>query len=411
MKTVSITLPQGWETEEWKLKRFYADSYTSDVNQSGSIMASLTMKAADPILSMDGPYGFPETGLRLGLVIPASYMQNASPSRAEEIHVASCVSEDTNRLVPSAFPSLLYAEFSRVLALQSTLHVFNTLKQLCRELPHLWVSAVLASRRKPSDVGELPGIHIGGLSVSSDLDYECVSMTSSIFCCKCERTTSSQLLRFVNGSVSAVMECSTCMRSLAVSGNGQILHGTDCTINRIESFTCWVFCPCGKDCVFLENKRPRTSVDVSFLCGCPPTPFSYRFASAVTGHFDDKKQASPQVKPSGSPLRKYKEGVPLPSTGACKHYKKSFRWLLFDCCNEWFPCNQCHDARAKTHERQSGTHMLCGFCSREQVISPTCVSCGKETTPGWSASERVVGEPTRPRTPYWKKQSSKKKKS
>ena len=69
-------------------------------------------------------------------------------------------------------------------------------------------------------------------------------------------------------------------------------------------------------------------------------------------------------------------GKPLPEDGACKHYKKSMRWLRFPCCGRGtlfpsparpydsnlstaFPCDQCHDEQTD-HKCDWAKRMICG---------------------------------------------------
>merc|ERR1712176_1688398 len=82
-----------------------------------------------------------------------------------------------------------------------------------------------------------------------------------------------------------------------------------------------------------------------------------------------------------------KVGTPLPDQGACKHFRKSNRWMRFPCCGRAFPCHECHD-EAVDHVHDWANRMLCGFCSFEQPLSnDKCTSCG-------AASIRA-------RTAYW----------
>ncbi|XP_038076727.1 uncharacterized protein LOC119744722 [Patiria miniata] len=78
------------------------------------------------------------------------------------------------------------------------------------------------------------------------------------------------------------------------------------------------------------------------------------------------------------------EGHPLPNNGACKHYKKSFRWFRFPCCGKCYPCDECHDESETDHEMKYATRMICGFCCKEQQYSPDkpCISCQSMTTKG-----------------------------
>ncbi|KAJ2744698.1 hypothetical protein GGI20_002753 [Coemansia sp. BCRC 34301] len=75
-------------------------------------------------------------------------------------------------------------------------------------------------------------------------------------------------------------------------------------------------------------------------------------------------------------------GQPLPDHGACKHFRKSTRWLRFPCCGKTFPCVTCHDDK-EDHEHEYAQIMLCGHCSKEQRISKMeqsglCVGCGAQ---------------------------------
>lgn len=69
-----------------------------------------------------------------------------------------------------------------------------------------------------------------------------------------------------------------------------------------------------------------------------------------------------------------KIGQELPGRGACKHYKKSLRWFRFPCCQRLYPCDICHDEQAG-HAHEQANRMVCGLCSREQSVRPSC-ECG-----------------------------------
>lgn len=84
-----------------------------------------------------------------------------------------------------------------------------------------------------------------------------------------------------------------------------------------------------------------------------------------------------------------KEGQPLPDKGACKHYKRSFRWFRFPCCHALYPCDICHDANSD-HQAVAANKMVCGLCSREQSCKKDCL-CGmsidKKTTAFWEGGK------------------------
>lgn len=70
-------------------------------------------------------------------------------------------------------------------------------------------------------------------------------------------------------------------------------------------------------------------------------------------------------------------GEPLPGRGACQHYRKSYRWFRFSCCETVYRCDKCHDA-ATDHDMEWATRMICGWCSREQHYAPeACAFCGR----------------------------------
>lgn len=81
-------------------------------------------------------------------------------------------------------------------------------------------------------------------------------------------------------------------------------------------------------------------------------------------------------------------GQALPDKGACKHYKKSYRWFRFPCCRSLYPCDICHDEESG-HVHQAANKMVCGLCSREQSVKKEC-ECGmslKRPTSFWEGGK------------------------
>ena len=70
-------------------------------------------------------------------------------------------------------------------------------------------------------------------------------------------------------------------------------------------------------------------------------------------------------------------GKPLPKNGVCKHFKNSFRWFKFPCCQRLFPCMTCHDDNTD-HPSQRSELYVCGFCGHLEKISNrnVCKECG-----------------------------------
>eukprot|EP00930_Biecheleria_cincta_P083719 TRINITY_DN73231_c0_g1_i1.p1 TRINITY_DN73231_c0_g1~~TRINITY_DN73231_c0_g1_i1.p1 ORF type:complete len:692 (+),score=150.75 TRINITY_DN73231_c0_g1_i1:77-2152(+) len=72
-------------------------------------------------------------------------------------------------------------------------------------------------------------------------------------------------------------------------------------------------------------------------------------------------------------------GSSLPQMGACRHFKKSYKWYRFACCGRAFPCPECH-VESGCPAAGLGAHasrMICGKCCMEQSYSPNrpCEKC------------------------------------
>lgn len=101
-------------------------------------------------------------------------------------------------------------------------------------------------------------------------------------------------------------------------------------------------------------------------------------------------------------------GTPLPGRGSCKHFKRSFRWLRFDCCQRALPCPVCHeDSGCPAAELGvRANHMICGLCSREQPFTQGSCECGASFTVAFS-SHWQGGHGCRDKTKLSKKDSRK----
>lgn len=42
--------------------------------------------------------------------------------------------------------------------------------------------------------------------------------------------------------------------------------------------------------------------------------------------------------------------------------------VRFPCCGKLYPCDKCHDEKETDHEMEMANRMVCGYCSKEQVI-------------------------------------------
>ncbi|KAG0031924.1 hypothetical protein BGZ81_000273 [Podila clonocystis] len=106
-----------------------------------------------------------------------------------------------------------------------------------------------------------------------------------------------------------------------------------------------------------------------------------------------------------------KVGEPLPRKGACDHYKKSRRWFRFPCCSKVYPCHLCHDEMETSHESEYAKRMICGHCSREQIVSDKPCVCGESPvkTSGGSGAFWEGGDGMRDKSRMSNKDSKKHK--
>ncbi|KAF9580523.1 hypothetical protein BGW38_002811 [Lunasporangiospora selenospora] len=92
----------------------------------------------------------------------------------------------------------------------------------------------------------------------------------------------------------------------------------------------------------------------------------------------DLKQLPLKKKNKAAPGQdiELKVGEPLPKKGTCSHYKRSRRWFRFPCCQRLYPCDTCHEEK-EDHVGDTAKRMVCGYCSREQVVSDKPCVCGE----------------------------------
>jgi hypothetical protein len=87
-----------------------------------------------------------------------------------------------------------------------------------------------------------------------------------------------------------------------------------------------------------------------------------------------KETAASAASAGGAPrkIQRFTPGRPLPLNGACTHYKRSYRWLRFPCCQRAFPCDVCHD-EASDHPHDYALRMVSDGEARapaEEAVTP-----------------------------------------
>ncbi|KAM3716660.1 Uncharacterized protein ACO02O_00806 [Dirofilaria immitis] len=219
-----------------------------------------------------------------------------------------------------------------------------------------------------------------------------IVMALSIRCAKCSA------LSFLTCSVKqlSTSHCQKCLNGSSIRISPQLVHRNSNVIAFLEPKGCIPL-----DCVLLSSKLSYTclhcgkeasaenliygAINKSWCYGCHiKCEFEIRTIRFV-GDFNSiaKEDSSvPRVKQKKKKVERSMmlvEGQPLPENGACKHYKKSYRWFRFPCCGKLYPCDLCHKDAEKEHEMKLANRMVCGFCSKEQPFhkAKPCVNCNE----------------------------------
>jgi len=214
-------------------------------------------------------------------------------------------------------------------------------------------------------------------------------------CKACNTGCNLQLTSTVPGKLEASLLCG-CGRQLELVLHTSVVTLASLTLGKMTSrglnylmgisMSFDVTCSsCLED--FLLNAIPLTSIiDV-----CPHCMNRFHFkvdqvSSTVEVYVLKKQIDKPKKQKQSVGLQ---HGTPLPRYGTCKHYKHSFRWLRFPCCNKAYPCDDCHNETAD-HVAEFANRMICGYCSREQNFSSSapCSSCKTDLSGKGKGSKR-----------------------
>ncbi|KAF4977514.1 hypothetical protein FZEAL_5993 [Fusarium zealandicum] len=203
---------------------------------------------------------------------------------------------------------------------------------------------------------------------------------------KCERCRTVNEVTGLKPDAEKISSCRKCATGFAVKFRATLVHEHSTRAGFLDLSGCKV-----------ADMLPSTFIPTCERCSTPSQGLVSVRGSAVTnvcrdchGHFTFK---IPEVKflfitpgsrppPAMGPRRKQEKlglhaGEPLDGHGVCSHYRKSYRWFRFSCCNRVFPCDRCHDAECD-HEHEWANRMICGWCSREQNYAvESCNFCGR----------------------------------
>lgn len=180
-------------------------------------------------------------------------------------------------------------------------------------------------------------------------------------------------------SCSAVLRCTLTSTLLLHQSNSRIgyLSLLNCTPQVLGPIKFRITCNCDKQdviqgvvsgqqeyhiCRSCHSRTSLTISNISFLNVTAPATSKLRFRA---------------TKREG-------QGRGLPNSGSCKHFRKSYRWFRFSCCNAVYSCPECHDSlTAPHHYAEAASAQICGYCRKEQPIraaKPECVACASELT-------------------------------
>lgn len=226
-----------------------------------------------------------------------------------------------------------------------------------------------------------PSIELHGIEL---LQVSILSLTV-----KCERCRTVNELTGLKPGVEKTGSCKKCATDISAKYNQQLVHEFSIRAGFIDLAGCKVadmlpstFVPtCGRCSTAghgLVSVRGETMTNVCRECH---GKFTFKIPE-VKFLFITPGSAPP---PTSGPRRKQEKlglhaGEQLPNKGSCEHYRKSYRWFRFSCCNKVFACDRCHDA-AEDHPIEWANRMICGWCSREQNYAvESCGFCGRGVT-------------------------------
>ncbi|KFA63594.1 hypothetical protein S40285_04111 [Stachybotrys chlorohalonatus IBT 40285] len=203
---------------------------------------------------------------------------------------------------------------------------------------------------------------------------------------KCERCKTLNDITGLKPQVEKTTSCKKCATPIAARFRPQLIHENSNRAGFIDLSGCKVAdmlpstlvptcAKCSTDSPGLVSVRGETTTNVCRECH---GKFTFkipdiRFLFITPG----------SLPPPAAGARPKRErlglhaGDPLPSKGACVHYRKSYRWFRFSCCNRVYPCDRCHE-EAEDHSNEWANRMVCGWCSREQNYAvEACGFCGR----------------------------------
>lgn len=218
---------------------------------------------------------------------------------------------------------------------------------------------------------------------------ELLQLTLLSLSVKCNRCKTLNDVTNLKSDVEKLSSCKKCATSFSVRFRAELVHANSTRAGFIDLSGCTVsdmlpssFIPtCGRcstpyPAPGFVSVRGETTTNVCRECHAR---FTFKIPDVK---FLTYSSSSGPLPPTQGPRRRDQKlglhaGEPLPDKGACAHYKRSYRWFRFSCCNKVYPCDKCHQA-AEDHVDEWANRMICGWCSREQNYRvENCAFCGR----------------------------------
>lgn len=204
---------------------------------------------------------------------------------------------------------------------------------------------------------------------------------------KCERCKTINEVGGLKPNVAKTSEsCRKCATSLSITFRPELVHANSTRAGFIDVTGCTVadmlpstFVPtCGKCSTAAQGLVAVRADTTTNVCRECHARFTFKIPEVKFLAYS----AGSVLPPTSGPRRRQEKlglhaGEPLPDRGACKHYRKSYRWFRFSCCSKVYACDKCHD-EGESHLNEWANRMICGYCSREQNYAvANCTFCGR----------------------------------
>ncbi|OCK73282.1 hypothetical protein K432DRAFT_340518 [Lepidopterella palustris CBS 459.81] len=182
---------------------------------------------------------------------------------------------------------------------------------------------------------------------------ELVTLSLTIKCTRCKDTMDVSNIKSSTEGRSDVrlQSCKKCANSMSIVYRMDLMHVNSIRAGHLDLNGCSVvdllpssFIPSCAECSSpypspgIISVRGETSVAFCRACHrkmvfrIPEVKFLLVGASAVCASWAPTRQKTEKLG--------IVAGQELPSHGRCEHYKKSYRWFRFSCCNRVFPCDR-----------------------------------------------------------------------